>query len=139
MFTTLQDFVAELERRNELKRIAYRADPHLEITEIADRVMKAGGPALLFEHPRGHDVPLLINTFGSYRRMSAALGVESLETIAERLDRLVRPDLPRAWSDYMNPRGQAPKLLGSVPPRRVKDGPCKEVIERDNPSLDFLP
>src|SRR5437763_13953000 len=139
MYTTLQEFVQALERMSELKRIAYRADPRLEITEIADRVMKAGGPALLFEQPRGYDVPLLINTFGSYRRMSAALGVESLETIAERLDRLVRPDLPRAWSDYVNLGGQALKLFGSVPPRRVKDGPCKEVIERESPSLDFLP
>jgi 4-hydroxy-3-polyprenylbenzoate decarboxylase len=139
MFPTLQEFAAQLEKTGELKRVSYRADPHLEITEIADRVMKAGGPALLFEQPRGYDVPLLINTFGTYRRMSAALGVDSLETIAERLDRLVRPDLPRAWSDYVNLGGQALKLFGSVPPRRVKDGPCKELIERDNPSLDFLP
>src|SRR5438046_10623243 len=96
MYATLQDFVQALEKSSELKRIGYPADPRLEITEIADRVMKAGGPALLFERPAGYSVPLLINAFGSYRRMSMALGVEDLNDIAARLDALVPPDQPRA-------------------------------------------
>src|SRR6478672_4062416 len=98
-YATLQEFIAELEQLGELKRIRRAADPYLEITEIADRVMKSGGPALLFEAPRGSDVPLLINAFGSYRRMSMALGADDLDDIAARLDALVRPDMPRAWSD----------------------------------------
>src|SRR3954451_17899256 len=101
-FPTLQEFIADLDRRGELRRIGYRADPRLEITEIADRVMKAGGPALLFEQPLGYDVALLINAFGSYARMSTALGTDDLNRIGARLDELVRPDLPRASSDFLN-------------------------------------
>src|ERR1041384_7600724 len=96
---TPQDFVAELERLGELKRLSYPADPYLEITEIADRVMKSGGPALLFERPRGHSVPLLINAFGSRRRMSAALGVDDLEQIAREIEALTHLDLPAGWGD----------------------------------------
>jgi 4-hydroxy-3-polyprenylbenzoate decarboxylase len=138
-YATLQDFVAELERRGELARIRHPADPYLEITEIADRVTKSGGPALLFEEPSGYSVPLVINTFGSASRMSAALGVENLDTIAARLERLIRPDVPSGWSEFIGLGRMGLELLRSVPPRRVKDGPCKEVIERDHPSLDFLP
>lgn len=139
MYASLHDFVLSMERIGELRRIRYLADPYLEITEIANRVMKAGGPALLFEQPKGYDVPLLINAFGSYRRMSAALGVEDLESIARRLEELVKPDLPRGISDYLSLGGRGLELLRSVPPRKVKDGPCKEVVQRENPSLDFLP
>src|SRR5262249_32110185 len=138
-YPTLQHFIAALEGAGELKRIGYPADPRLEITEIADRVMKAGGPALLFERPRGHDVPLLINAFGSDRRMSLALGVADLDDVAAGLDALVRPDVPRAWSDFLGLGARGLELMRSVPPKRVKDGPCKEVVERENPSLDFLP
>jgi 4-hydroxy-3-polyprenylbenzoate decarboxylase len=136
---TLQDFVRELDRQGELKRIGYPADPHLEITEIADRVMKQGGPALLFDRPRGSAVPLLINAFGSYRRMSLALGVEDLDAIAARLDQLVRPELPKGWVEALGLGRTALAVLTSVPPRKVKDGPCKEVIETRNPTVDFLP
>jgi len=84
-YESLQDFVDHLDRIGELKRISYRADPRLEITEITDRVVKSGGPALLFEHPRGSDIPLLTNALGSRRRMSAALGVRDLDDVALRL------------------------------------------------------
>ncbi len=139
VYPTLQEFVAELDRLGELKRISLPVDPHLEITEIADRVMKAGGPALLFEQPKGYRVPLLINAFGSYRRMSRALGVEDLNSIAAELERLLKPELPRGWSGLVGLGGQALKILSSVPPRRVRDGPCREVVEKDAPSADFLP
>jgi len=138
-YPTLQEFVAHLESLGELKRIAYPADPYLEITEIADRVMKSGGPALLFERPRGYDVPLLINAFGSYRRMSRALGVDDLEEIAAELAALVQFEMPQSVGQMLAMGGRLLPALMHTRPRRVKDGPCKEVIERDDPSLDFLP
>src|SRR5436305_445108 len=122
----------------ELKRIAYRADPHLEITEIADRVMKSGGPALLFERPRGYEIPLLINAFGSRRRMSAALGVGDLEEIAAEIEELTRLELPAGWGDRMRLLPRLGRLAASGP-RTVKTGVCKEVIRREDASLARLP
>jgi 4-hydroxy-3-polyprenylbenzoate decarboxylase len=140
-YATSDDFVRRLERLGELKRISYPADPYLEITEIADRVVKSGGPALLFERPKGYSVPLLINAFGSRRRMSAALGVDDLEDVARRLEdllgRVMR--LPKTLGDKIGLGGSLLNVASSAPPRRVQDGPCKEVVERENPSLDFLP
>src|SRR5437879_3283081 len=135
---TLQEFVAELDRLGELKRVSYPADPYLEITEIADRVMKSGGPALLFERPRGHEIPLLINAFGSRRRMNAALGVDDLETLAAEIEDLTRLDLPAAWGDRVRLLPRLGRLARSGP-RRVKTGVCKEVIHHDDASLALLP
>ncbi|HLK61025.1 MAG TPA: menaquinone biosynthesis decarboxylase, partial [Chthonomonadaceae bacterium] len=83
-YTDFQDFLSRLEREGELRRISTPVDPYLEITEVADRVMKqpGGGPALLFEHPTGKDIPLAINVFGSRKRMSLAFGVPDIEEIA---------------------------------------------------------
>ena len=81
----LREWIALLEREGELQRIATEADPDLEITEITDRVVKAGGPALLFEHPKGSQHPLLINQFGTERRMCLAFGVDSLDQAAADL------------------------------------------------------
>ncbi len=84
-------FVRALEQRSELVRISRRVDPKLEVSAIADRVMKAGGPALLFENVGGSPFPLLINAFGSRARMSLALGVDDIEDHARALAELVRP------------------------------------------------
>lgn len=140
-YASLEEFVLRLERMGELRRIRYPADPHLEITEITDRVVKAGGPALLFESPRGYDVPLLINAFGSRARMSAALGVESLDQAAARLEELIARfmRMPQTWGERLGLGGALLNAASIVPPRRVKDGPCKEVVIREEPSLDFLP
>jgi len=81
----LREWIALLEREGELHRISAEADPDLEITEITDRVVKAGGPALLFENPKGSQHPLLINQFGTERRMCMALGVETLDDAAAKL------------------------------------------------------
>src|SRR3954468_5239290 len=81
----LRDWIARLEREGELVRVAAEVDPDLEITEIADRTVKAGGPALLFERPKGSRHPLLINQFGTERRMCLALGVERLDDVAARV------------------------------------------------------
>jgi 4-hydroxy-3-polyprenylbenzoate decarboxylase len=138
-YATLDQFVAEIERMGELKRIRYPADPYLEITEIADRVMKAGGPALLFEQPKGFGIPLLINAYGSQRRMNAALGVADLQEIADQIEELVQPELPETWGARVRALGKLGRLR-SVPPKRVKSGPCKEVILRgEDATLDLLP
>ena len=81
-YNSLQEFVQVLERKGELKRVTYPVKAELEITEIADRVMKSGGPALLFENVVGKKIPVLINAFGSPKRMAMALGVEDVEEIA---------------------------------------------------------
>ena len=81
----LRDWIALLEREGELVRVGAEVDPHLEVTEVVDRVVKAGGPALLFERPTGSDHPLLVNQFGTERRMCLAFGVASLDDVAARL------------------------------------------------------
>lgn len=138
-YATLDDFVAAIERMGELKRIRYPADPCLEITEIADRVMKVGGPALLFEQPKGSRFPLLINAFGSQRRMNAALGVTDLQELADEIEELARMELPSSWGGRLRLLGKAGRLT-AAPPRYVKTGPCKEVILKgDDASLSALP
>ena len=79
----LRDFIAQLEQRDELKRIGVEVDPYLEITEICDRVLRQGGPALLFEHPKNNDVPLLGNLFGTPQRVALGMGQESVEALRE--------------------------------------------------------
>src|SRR6266550_7334879 len=85
MARDLREWIALLEREGELVRISTEVDPHLEITEITDRIVKAGGPALLFENPKGSEHPLLINQFGTERRMCLAFGVQRLDDVAQRV------------------------------------------------------
>ena len=136
-YKDLRDFIAKLEEEGELKRIQLPVDPVLEISEIADRVSKKMGPALLFENPKGSSHPLLINAFGSYRRMSLALGVESLDEIAERMDLLLEIKTPDGLLEKLK---MLPKLadLASFVPKTVRSGPCQEVV-RDNFSLLEFP
>ncbi|HWG37979.1 MAG TPA: UbiD family decarboxylase [Terriglobales bacterium] len=135
-FSDLREFLAALEHAGELKRIAAPADPLLEIAEITDRVSKRGGPALLFENPAGYaGRPLLINQFGSRRRMAMALGVEHADEVAARI---------RALLEMKPPEGLLGKLkmlptlaeVGAFFPRTVKTGACQEVVLRDR--LDVL-
>ena len=137
-YKDLRDFIRRLEKEGELRRVTAEVDPVLEITEITDRVTKAGGPALLFEKPKGSRVPLLINMLGSHRRMNLALEVEKLDDAAGRI---------RSMIDFQSPQGlldkikMLPKLaeLGSFFPKSVKTGPCKEVIRKDDYSLSYFP
>ncbi len=130
-YTDFQDFLTQLERAGELKKISREVDPVLEITEIADRVMKrdGGGTALLFEHPTGSTMPVAINTFGSRKRMSMALGVADFEDIASEIESLLQPDIPQGlWAAA---REMLPKLamLAKCPPKREKGpGRCQEVV-----------
>src|SRR3989338_7350036 len=97
-YTDLRDFIAQLETLGELKRIKVEVDPHLEMTEIADRVLRAGGPALLFEKPRGHSMPVLVNLFGTPQRVALGIGAESIEALREvgkLLAALKEPEPPK--------------------------------------------
>ena len=90
----LREWIALLEREGELVRVGVEVDPHLEVTEVVDRVVKSGGPALLFEHPKGSRLPLLINQFGTERRMCLAFGVESLDELGERVGDILEMQPP---------------------------------------------
>jgi 4-hydroxy-3-polyprenylbenzoate decarboxylase len=132
-------FVRALEQRSELTRVRRRIDPRLEVSAIADRVMKGAGPALLFEDVGGSRFPLVINAFGSRSRVSAALGVDDLDVHARALADLVQiggPSGPGAWLQL------ARKLpeLSHVPPRSAASGPCHDVVHvGDDVDLDSLP
>ncbi len=134
----LQAFVAQLEQHGWLQRIRAEVDPVLEITEITDRVTKAGGPALLFENVRGARMPLLINAFGTRERMCLALGTDSFDAIAQRVKSLIKPEIPTTLLQKLR---KLPELaqLGSLPPRLVKHGVCQEVVHTDDADLFHLP
>jgi len=136
-FDGIQDYAAALERRGELHTITAEVDPELEITEIADRVLRARGPALRFLRPRGHRWPVLINLFGTLERTAFALGVEDLNEIGHRLEALVHTQPPSSLMDKLR---ALPRLadMASWAPRTVKHAPCQEVAE-DRPSLPNLP
>ncbi|MGH9395811.1 MAG: menaquinone biosynthesis decarboxylase [Terriglobia bacterium] len=143
-YKNLREFIASLEREKELKRIKVPVDVDLEITEVADRVSKSGGPALLFEKPRSvkdntdYSMPLLINALGTKKRLELALEVGSLEDVAHRIQELLEMKPPEGLLGKMK---MLPKLaeIGSFFPKEVKDGPVKEVIEKENFSLATLP
>ena len=137
-FDTLQDFVRALDHAGELKRISHPVSPYLEMTEIADRVVKSAGPALLFERPEGYDIPVLMNAFGSMRRMAMALGVRDIEEVAERIEHLLHAP---ASGTLLEKVRALPRLMSltSLAPRIVRSGPCKEAVTRQKPSLDRLP
>src|SRR5258705_3194841 len=93
-YDDLREFIRALEKSGELKRIPFEVDPHLEITEFADRSVKSGGPALLFEKPKGSNIPVLINAFASERRMNLALEVSSADEVAARIKELLELRMP---------------------------------------------
>lgn len=137
-YRDLREFIRRLEKEGELKRISAEVDPVLEITEITDRVTKAGGPALLFERPKGSRVPVAINLLGSHRRVNLALEVDSLAEVANRVKAFLDVQTPQGFLDKVK---MLPKLaeLGSFFPKTVKSGPCKEVIRKEDFSLSEFP
>jgi 4-hydroxy-3-polyprenylbenzoate decarboxylase len=141
-YKNLREFIAHLEGQGELKRISVPVDPRFEITEICQRTLRAGGPALLFEKPKGSDIPLLGNLFGTTRRVAQAMGRESLEELREvgkLLAFLKEPQLPRGIGDAFDKLPGFRQLLHVVP-RVVNDAPCqKNVIECDAVDLSRLP
>ena len=137
-YSDLRQFIQELEKNGELKRISAEVDPILEITEVADRAVKSGGPALLFEKPKGYDIPVLINAFAGMRKMELALEVDSVESIAARIAEYLEMKTPQGILGKLK---MLPKLaeMGSFFPREVKNGPVKEVIRKDDFSLFDYP
>ncbi len=137
-FKDLGEFIDLLERKGQLIRVKAEVDPVLEMTEIADRTMKAGGPALLFERPKGYDIPVLINAFGSYERISWALGAKNLDDVAERVKDLIPADVPTNLWDKVKDIMKLKDLAG-VFPKAVKKAPCQEIVETESASLESLP
>jgi 4-hydroxy-3-polyprenylbenzoate decarboxylase len=135
----LREWIALLEREGELVRVAADVDPDLEITEIVDRTVKAGGPALLFEHPKGAQHPLLINQFGTERRMCLAFGVRSLDEIAHKLSEVLEMQPPQGLLEKV--RGlQKLKSIADSRPRTVKRGSVHDVVlQGDDVDLSVLP
>src|SRR6478672_7144661 len=123
----LREWVALLEREGELVRVTAEVDPDLEITEIVDRTVKAGGPALLFENPKGAKHPLLINQFGTERRMCLAFGVDSLDDLGERVGGILEMQPPTGLMDKV--RGlQKLKSIADSRAHTVRKGPVQEIV-----------
>ncbi len=140
-FRDLRQFIKHLEKRGQLKRVRVPVSAELEITEITDRISK--GPldqnvALLFENVTGHDVPVLINAFGSAQRMAWAAGVDDLDELGQRLGKLIAPEMPISLGDKLR-KGAELLSVARIGPRVVKSAPCQEVVETANPALDWLP
>ncbi len=143
-YADLRDFLARLEAEGELVRISVPVSAHLEITEITDRVSKgpaAGNKALLFENVAGSAMPVLINAFGSPRRMALALGADDLEDLRHRLGKLIDPRLPQGMGAMVKRGSEMLAALRSIGlgPSRVHRAPCQEVVITEDPSLDLLP
>ena len=126
-YADLRDFLAQLENRGELKRIRAEVDPKLELTEICDRVLKAGGPALLFEKPKAHVIPVLGNLFGTPRRVALGMGEESVEALREigkLLAFLKEPEPPKGLRDaWQNTRPVFMQVMNMAPKER-RAAPC---------------
>jgi 4-hydroxy-3-polyprenylbenzoate decarboxylase len=138
-YDDLRDFLARLDREGELRRVRVPVDPALEVTEIVQRVVRAGGPALLFEKPTSGSMPLAMNLFGTDRRMALALGVDRLDEIGDRIADLLRPELPVGLGGLREALGKAAQLR-AVPPKKVRTAPCQDVVHRGaDVDLGLLP
>jgi 4-hydroxy-3-polyprenylbenzoate decarboxylase len=137
-YRDLREFIRALEESKELKRIPFEVDPILEITEFADRAVKSGGPALLFEKPKGSSIPVLINSFASVRKMQLALEVASVDEIAARIVEFLEMRIPEGLLGKIK---MLPKLaeVGAFFPRTVSKGPCQEVVRTTDFSLFDYP
>jgi len=136
-FDSLRAFVDALRRAGELQEVSVPVDPHLEISEIADRVVKAGGPALLFTKVRGSEFPVLINQFGSERRMAMAFGARTLDEVAQRLARLLNLSVPASAQERLVKLFSLTPFLNAIP-RTQTHGSCQDIVIA-NPDLRRLP
>ncbi len=139
MFPDVTSFIAELERRQDLVRISEPVSPDLEIAAVIDRVSKSpgGGPALLFDKPTGHTMPVAANLFGSDARICLALGVKTLDELAREIEELLTPAMPKGFMDALKMLPLVNRL-SDLMPKTVKDAPCQEVVKMDG-GLDELP
>ncbi|HVJ10598.1 MAG TPA: UbiD family decarboxylase, partial [Burkholderiales bacterium] len=141
-YADLREFIAQLEAGGELKRIQAEVSPRLEMTEISDRVLRAGGPALLFERPKGYTIPVLANLFGTVRRIAAAMGVadaSALREVGRMLAFLREPEPPKGLRDLWD-KFPVWKQLLNLPPKTVSSAAAQEVVlEGKNVDLGRLP
>ena len=135
-YADLRDFLSQLEAKGELKRIPASVSPRLEMTEICDRVLRAGGPALLFKNPKGADHPLLANQFGTERRMAMAFGEPSLDAVGQKLGDVLEMQPPQGIVEKVKGLGKLKRLADSMP-KTVRSGPVQDVVL--DPDLDLLP
>ncbi len=129
-YKDLRDFIKQLEKQGELKRITVEVDPYLEMTEICDRVLKQGGPALLFENPKGANIPVLANLFGTPRRVAMGMGAESvseLRGIGELLAYLKEPEPPKGLKDAWEKFPVFKQVL-NMAPKIISNPPCQELV-----------
>ena len=138
----LRDFIAQLEARGELKRVGAEVDPRLEMTEICDRVLRAGGPAILFKRPRGHAMPVLANLFGTPKRVALGMGAEDTGTLREigrTLSALKEPEPPKGLRDAFDKLPLLKQVL-NMAPKVVSSAPCQDVVwEGKDVDLSRLP
>lgn len=141
-FRDLREFLDTLEANGDLVRIKEEIDPHLEMTEIADRTLRGGGPALLFENPKGYDTPLLANLFGTEKRVALGMGADSTEAlreIGELLAYLRQPDPPKGMRDLIDKAPLLKKVL-NMGPKLISRAPCQDIVLRgDDIDLTTLP
>ena len=141
-YRDLRDFVTQLEKRGELRRIASPVNPRLEMTEICDRTLRRGGPALLFENPTGFEIPVLGNLFGTPGRVALGMGqdsTDSLREVGELLAFLRQPEPPKGMRDAWDKLPVFRQIL-NMAPREVRNGPCQTVvIEGPDVDLGSLP
>lgn len=141
-YKDLRDFIDQLERLGELKRISQEVDPYLEMTEICDRTLRAGGPALLFENPKGYDMPVLGNLFGTAKRVALGMGqsdVEALRGVGELLAFLKEPEPPKGMRDAWQKLPIFKKVM-SMGPKEIRRPACQDiVIQKEDVDLYQLP
>lgn len=141
-FTDLRDFITQLEAQGELKRISYPVNPHLEMTEIADRVLRQGGPALLFENPIGYDIPVLCNLFGTPKRVAMAMGQEEISALREvghLLAFLREPEPPKGVRSFLTELPKYKQVL-NMPVKRRSSAACQEsVVKGQDVDLEQIP
>jgi 4-hydroxy-3-polyprenylbenzoate decarboxylase len=141
-YKDLRDFIAQLEKLGELKRVTAPVSPNLEMTEICDRVLRAQGPAILFENPAGHAIPVLANLFGTPRRVALGMGEESIEALREvgmLLAYLKEPEPPRGLKDAWE-KWPVLKQVLTMSPKILSSAPCQDVVwEGSRVDLNKLP
>ena len=141
-YKDLRDFIKQLEKQGELKRISAEIDPRLEMTEISDRTLRKEGPALLFENPKGFDMPVLTNLFGTPKRVAMGMGqddVSALRDVGKLLAYLKEPDPPKGFRDALQKLPVFRQVM-NMGPKVVKSAPCQETVLRgDEVDLTKLP
>jgi len=142
-YSDLRDFLAQLERLGELRRLSASVSPVLEMTELGDRLLRAGGPAVLVERPSGHSIPVLANLFGTPRRVALGMGAESvsaLREVGELLASLKEPEAPKGLKDALGKVAMLKSALWDMAPKQVSGAACQQVVwEGEDVDLSRLP